>query len=124
MHVEACVRVLPKTGTDPSVDYGFTVIGDIIEILPTGSDWGSEIMAHPDYRIITIDEPITTLDSLMQSETGEPITRDLRPRMFQIDPNLVPQPIKDMLAANPDTVSDITAEDVTAMSVRKPDMPA
>lgn len=122
MEVEICVRVLQKAGADPDKNFAITTIGDVIEMLPVGSFWGTDIYAMHDYRILRIDEPVTTLDALMASEEGEFPTRESRKRIYQFDPLLIPQTIVDALTANPEGVTDLRTYNLTPMIVRKPDI--
>jgi hypothetical protein len=109
MIVECMLRVVNKVGKDARQDSALTKSGDIIEVLPTGSNWGSEVYARPDWRIIKIDAPATMIEALMTKESGNFVSREARPRRYEFNWQGLPQSYKDSINANVTTITDLTA---------------
>jgi hypothetical protein len=109
MIVECMLRVVNKVGQDARQDSALTKSGDIIEVLPLGSNWGSEVYARPDWRIIKIDAPATMIEALMAGETGYFVYRLAKPRRYEFNWQGLPQSYRDLINANVTTITDLTA---------------
>ena len=109
MIVECMLRVVNKVGQDARQDSALTKSGDIIETLPVGSNWGSEVFARPDWRIIKIDAPATMIEALMTKETGDFVSRSSRPRRYEFNWQGLPQSYIDLINANVTVITDLTA---------------
>jgi hypothetical protein len=109
MIVECMLRVVNKVGQGARQDSALTKSGDIIEVLPAGSNWGSEVYSRPDWRIIKIDAPATMIEALMAGETGDFVYRLAKPRRYEFNWQGLPQSYRDSISANVTIITDLTA---------------
>jgi hypothetical protein len=75
--MEICVWITDQeTGGNPEHDACRHVAGDVIEVLPDGSNWGNEVYKHPGWRIIRVPGlPENIADSLRERQkphAGQP----------------------------------------------------
>lgn len=129
MIIEACLRVVDKYCADSAKAHGCTKAGDVIDILPEGSDWGSEIMASEDYRIVRLDIDDVLQVSLLAGEpplpadetgsTPDPeatMGRSLIRRTRGLDLASMPTPFAQQIIDNVTTVTDLTAVNISALT--------
>jgi len=119
MLIEACLRVVDKINLDYGKNFGCTKAGDVIEILPVGTDWGTAVIASPDYRIIQLDIPVTLIESLMASEQGEFVGRSNLKRKYSLDLASMPNPFSQQIINNVTTVTDLSLVNIAALTSLK-----
>lgn len=120
MEVEACIRVVDKINPNYRKNFGCTKRGDVIEILPGGTDWGKDIMAGADWRIVKLDIPVTLIESLMTSERGTFADRDARKRKYGLSLDSMPAPFAQRIIDNVTTITDLSTVNIAALTALKP----
>jgi len=86
---EVVLRVQDKVNDDFYLNTKCTKRGDIIAVLPDGSDWGSDVRTLPFYRIIklpnvSVVEASAMLATELDSDGNNP-SRTLQRRKFRLD---------------------------------------
>lgn len=68
--MEICIWITDQeTNGNPDHDACRHVAGDVIEVLPDGSNWGSDVYKRADWRILRVPGlPMNIADSLRQSQ--------------------------------------------------------
>lgn len=125
MIIEACLRVVDADYDSLAHSYARTKAGDVIDILPEGSDWGSVIMASSDYRIVRLSLTADQLSELTATEVlpdgvdEATLGRSLVKRTKNINMDNVPQPFAQEIMNNIDTVTDLSTVNIAAITSSK-----
>ena len=125
---ELLVRVVDKINSNPYLNVQLTKRGDVIAICPDGWNWGTEELAHEDWRIICLPNvPESEMASFLQPEINtDPLnpSRMLQSRAFKLDldhPTLSPH-ISGKRNKSKHTLN-INFGQVNSMKLAKPPIP-
>ncbi len=83
----------PELSGDAHVDNGRHRRGDVIDVLPDGSDWGERVRTHPHWLIVKLPGvPIERMQQFLAEESerergGNKIVRHPRRRLFYLNLN-------------------------------------
>lgn len=101
---EICIMIVNRVNDDPKVDAQCFKRGDVVEVLPDGSDWGSSVRKLSIFRIIklpnvSVEEARAFLAPELPADPEAPKDM-LQRRAFRLDLDnpIVPQALRDYLA--------------------------
>lgn len=113
MLVDLCIRWEDKVNADPFEDWGCSKQGDVIEILPAGSDFGSDIHNDSRWRIVRLDIPSTLIEALLTPETEAVLTRTNLKRKYHVNLATLPNNVRNQIDRSLGGVADYSAFDIT-----------
>lgn len=112
MIVEVCLRVVDKVNPDAYKDAACRKIGDVVEVLPEGSDWGSNVFGNDKYRLMKLDLTVSQIEAITAPEFGIFVDRLARKNRYFINKDLMKVNVWNNIMNNPSPVADYTGIDI------------
>lgn len=126
---ELCIIVVDRVNHEcPYRDSKCYKRGDVIEVLEDGSDWGTETLRNPHWRILQLPNvpfkaALAFLSAEAETDPKNP-SRVLQRRGFHFNIDAAPEDLKDWFAddsrAQPVFTSNMTLASLMKLKVRKP----
>lgn len=85
MIVDLVISTVDKVNPDPVLDLGCVKAGHVICYEPAGHEWSEHELTSPNWRIVTVDLPMSAIDALTCPQYDNPMMKPVCWRKFKID---------------------------------------